>query len=63
MTLRLTGNRRLMDTIFVLNCSGMKGTYFLLVTSVGLLEYELKISILNVPLLFNGSFSKCNGPI
>jgi hypothetical protein len=52
-----------MDTIFVLNCSGIKGTYFLLVTSVGLLEYELKISILNVPLLFNGSFSKCNGPI
>ena len=49
-----------MDTIFVLNCSGIKGIYFLLVARVGLLEYELKISILNVPLLFNGSFSKCN---
>jgi len=48
-----------MDTIFVLNCSGIKGIYFLLVARVGLLEYELKISILNVPLLFNGSFSKC----
>jgi len=48
-----------MDTIFVLNCNGIKGIYFLFVARVGLLEYELKISILHVPLLFNGSFSKC----